>query len=88
MAAPALNWGVLGTGWIAERFVASVLRHTRQWFAGVASRDAGRAEEFAARHGIARAHGSYESLVADPEVDVVYVATPPTPPICRARGSR
>ncbi|MGC9541889.1 Gfo/Idh/MocA family protein [Streptomyces sp. UG1] len=75
MSAPALNWGVLGTGWIAERFIGSGRRHTRQRFTAVASRDAARAEEFAVRHGVTRAYGSYEELVADDEVDVVYVAT-------------
>jgi predicted dehydrogenase len=76
MAAPALRWGVLGTGWIAERFVRSVQRHTRQRFPAVASRDAARAKDFAGRHDIPRAYGSYEDLVADPDVDVVYIATP------------
>lgn len=76
--APTLNWGVLGTGWIAERFVDSVRRHTRQRFTGAASRSPERAEDFATRHDIPRAHSSYESLVADPEIDVVYIATPHT----------
>ena len=75
-AAPALRWGVLGTGWIADRFVRSLRRHTRQQVLAVGSRDAGRSAAFAGRHGLARAHGSYEALVADPDVDVVYVATP------------
>jgi hypothetical protein len=75
-AAPALRWGVLGTGWIAERFVGSLQRHTRQRLVAVGSRDAGRSAAFASRHGLPRAHGSYEALVADPDVDVVYVATP------------
>jgi predicted dehydrogenase len=42
----------------------------------VGSRDAGAAQAFADEHGLARAHGSYDRLLADPEVDVVYVATP------------
>jgi predicted dehydrogenase len=75
-AAPALRWGVLGTGWIAERFAGSLQRHTRQRLLAVGSRDPDRSAAFAARHGLARAYGSYEALVADPEVDVVYVATP------------
>ena len=74
MDAPTLHWGVLGTGWIAERFVSSVQRHTRQRFTAVASRDAARAREFGGRHGIPLAC-SYEELVACPDVDVVYVAT-------------
>jgi predicted dehydrogenase len=74
MDAPTLHWGVLGTGWIAERFVSSVQRHTRQRFTAVASRDAARARDFGGRHGIPLAC-SYEELVACPDVDVVYVAT-------------
>ena len=74
--APALRWGIIGPGWIAERFTASLQRHTRQQVVAVGSRNAERSAEFAARHGIERAHGSYEELVADPGVDVVYVATP------------
>ena len=42
----------------------------------VGSRDRARAEEYAREHGIERAHGSYEELLADPEVDAVYVALP------------
>jgi predicted dehydrogenase len=75
-AAPALRWGVLGTGWIADRFVRSLRRHTRQRVQAVGSRDAGRSAAFAGRHGLPRGYGSYEQLVADPDLDVVYVATP------------
>ena len=75
-AAPALRWGVLGTGWIADRFVRSLRRHTRQQVLAVGSRDAGRSAAFAGRHGLPRGYGSYEQLVADPDLDVVYVATP------------
>ncbi|HET7477383.1 MAG TPA: Gfo/Idh/MocA family oxidoreductase [Dermatophilaceae bacterium] len=76
MAAPPLRWGVLGTGWIADRFVAALLKGTRQQVVAVGSRSAGPGGDFAARHGIARSHASYAALVADPAVDVVYVATP------------
>jgi predicted dehydrogenase len=75
-AAPVMRWGVLGTGWIADRFVRSLQRHTRQQLLAVGSRDADRSAAFAARHGLPCAYGSYEELVGDPEVDVVYVATP------------
>ncbi|RSM69472.1 oxidoreductase [Actinoplanes sp. ATCC 53533] len=73
--APSLRWGVMGTGWIADRFVRSVRRHTTQQFVAVSSRDHDRARDFADRFGIPRAYGSYEDLAADPGVDVVYVAT-------------
>ncbi|WJL96752.1 Gfo/Idh/MocA family oxidoreductase [Microbacterium sp. ET2] len=70
----ALRWGVLGTGGIAGKQVADLLANGHTVTA-VGSRSAGSAEAFAARHGI-RAHASYEALVEDPDVDVVYVATP------------
>ena len=75
--APALRWGILGPGWIADELTTS-LRHTKQEVVAVGSRSSERASAFAARHGIdpAHAHGSYEALVADDLVDVVYVASP------------
>jgi predicted dehydrogenase len=76
MAAPALRWGVLGTGWIAERFIAALHHATRQRVVAVGSRSVASAKDFANRIGIDRAHSAYVDLVADPEVDVVYVATP------------
>jgi len=76
MAASALRWGILGTGWIAEKFTGSLRRNTQQQVVAVGSRSVASAKEFADRVGIGRAHGSYDDLVADPEVDVVYVATP------------
>jgi predicted dehydrogenase len=74
--APALRWGVIGTGWIAERFVSTLQRLTTQEVVAVGSRTATSAQQFASRFGLTHAHGSYEDLVADAEVDVVYVATP------------
>ena len=76
MQAPALRWGVLGPGWIAERFVTAVQRSTTQQVVAVGSRTLQRSAEFADRFGIATAHGSYQALVSDPAVDVIYVATP------------
>ena len=76
LAAPSLRWGILGTGWIAERFVAALHRHTRQRVVAVGSRSVASAKDFAERTGVGRAHGAYADLAADPEVDVVYVATP------------
>jgi predicted dehydrogenase len=74
--APPLGWGVIGTGWIAERFVDALQSMTRQQVVAVGSRTDEGAAAFARRFGIQRAHGSYESLVGDSEVEVVYVATP------------
>lgn len=72
---PALRWGVLGTGWIAERFVTAVRTHTEQRVTAVASRNATRASGFADDFGIPASHGSYDDLVARDDIDVVYVAS-------------
>lgn len=73
---PQLRWGVLAPGNIASAFVKAAHKHTTQRFVAAASRSAERAREFTERFGIARAYGGYEHLVADPDVDVVYVAAP------------
>ncbi|HET9873938.1 MAG TPA: Gfo/Idh/MocA family oxidoreductase [Propionibacteriaceae bacterium] len=75
-SAHPLRWGVLGTGWIAGRFVDSIHQHSTQCIAAVGSRSIETATRFARRHGIGQAYGSYEQLVSDPDIDVVYVATP------------
>ena len=74
--APVVRWGVLGTGWIAERFIASLRRHSRQEVVAVASRDGTRAAGFARATEVTTSYGSYQELVNAEEVDVVYVATP------------
>ena len=73
--ANTLRWRILGTGWIADLFVQD-LQLTGHAVSGVGSRTQAAADRFASRLGIARAHGSYDSLLADSEVDIVYVATP------------
>jgi predicted dehydrogenase len=74
-SAPALRWGVIGTGWIAERFVAALQASTGQQVVAVASRGLDRATAFADRMGIPAAFGSYREVVAGDTVDIVYVAT-------------
>lgn len=74
--APAIRWGILAPGGIAHRFAEAVAHGTRSRVVAVGSRSGERAREFTARHGIERAHGSYADLVADPDVDAVYVASP------------
>ena len=71
----ALRWGILATGNIARNFTRDLL-DAGFTVTAVGSRSPGSAEAFAAEFGIPSAHGSYEQLVADPNVDVVYVATP------------
>jgi predicted dehydrogenase len=71
----SIRWGILGAGGIADTFVND-LTAAGIAVAAVGSRDADKARRFADDHGITTAHGSYDDLVADPEVDAVYVATP------------
>ena len=76
MDAPPLRWGVLAPGRIAGSFIDAMSRHTRQRLLAVGSRSLDRAQAFATAHGADRAYSSYEELVADPDVDAVYVASP------------
>lgn len=85
MTAPPLRWGVLGTGWIAERFFDAAHTHTQQRLTAVGSRTQSRADEFAARFQAPCAHDTYEALVADPDVDIVYVATPHSEHLANAK---
>ncbi|MGV8989279.1 MAG: Gfo/Idh/MocA family protein [Cypionkella sp.] len=73
--AKKIRWGILATGWIAELFVRDLLL-TGHEVTAVGSRTVKNAQRFASEFGIAKAHGSYEALVADPEVDIIYIATP------------
>jgi predicted dehydrogenase len=70
------RWGILATGGIAATFVSDLKLLPDAEVLAVGSRSLETAKEFAARHEIPRAYGSWAQLAADPEVDVVYVATP------------
>jgi predicted dehydrogenase/aryl-alcohol dehydrogenase-like predicted oxidoreductase len=69
---PGLRWGIISTGRIARVFAEHLTTSDTGHLVAVASRDASRVHGF----GDVRAHGSYESILADPEVDAVYIATP------------
>ncbi|WP_330340426.1 Gfo/Idh/MocA family protein [Streptomyces sp. NBC_00557] len=71
-----VRWGILATGGIAAAFAADLVDLPDAEIAAVASRRAESARAFAERFGAARAYGAWESLAADPDIDVVYVATP------------
>ncbi|MFK0083218.1 Gfo/Idh/MocA family protein [Glutamicibacter sp. NPDC090743] len=77
-SAPALNWGILGPGWIASQFAASLNDLTASRLAAVGSRTLARSEQFARTYGDTgtRAFGSYAEVLEDPGVDVVYIAVP------------
>ncbi len=76
MDAPTLRWGILAPGGIATSFAEAMLAETGQQIVACGSRSIERAREFASRFGGFTAYGSYDELVADPDVDVVYVASP------------
>ncbi len=75
-AVPMLRWGILGPGAIAASFADDLAFVPGAQLVAVGSRDRDRAVAFAARRAIPYAYGSYEALVADPNVDIIYVATP------------
>jgi xylose dehydrogenase (NAD/NADP) len=72
----AVRWGIMSTARINRLFLAGVRASAEAEAVAVASRDRAGAERYAREHGIARAHGSYEALLADPEVEVVYISLP------------
>jgi len=71
-----VRWGILGTGGIANAFVTDLRLADSGVAVAVGSRSQGSADRFADKFGVANRHASYSSLVADPDVDVIYVATP------------
>ena len=73
-----LRWGILGTGNIARQFATGVRASRRGVLAAVASRAQASADVFAKNHQIPAALGDYQSLLARPDVDAVYVSLPNT----------
>jgi predicted dehydrogenase len=71
-----LRWGILGTGLIANWFAADLALTDSGVITAVGSRRQESADRFAETFDIPNRHPSYESLVADPDVDVIYIATP------------
>jgi predicted dehydrogenase len=76
MESNQLRWGILGTGGIARTFANDLALTESGVVSAVGSRSQESADRFGAEFGVEVRHPSYESLVADPNVDVVYVATP------------
>ena len=71
-----LAWGILSTANINDKVIEGAAASEKADIVAVASRDQRRAEAYAREKGIERAHGSYESLLADPEVEAVYISLP------------
>ena len=77
MTGAGIRWGVLSTANIGRRAVNPAIQASGNGtLVSVASRDAGRAKAFALEHGIPRHEGSYEALLADGDVDAVYIPLP------------
>lgn len=77
MSGQELNWGILSTSNFAHEFMVPALHQCAGLkVLAVGSRDAGRAAAFAAEHNVPRVHESYEALLADPEIDVIYNPLP------------
>ncbi len=70
-----IGWGILGAGRIAGKFATESKLVPGTRLVAVGSRSAEKADEFAKQNGVERAYGSYAELVADPDVDAIYVAT-------------
>lgn len=70
------NWGILAPGNIAGKFVAELKSVSNARVLAVGSREFSKAKIFASTYGIERSYGSYEELAADPDLDIIYVASP------------
>ncbi|MGB8453342.1 MAG: Gfo/Idh/MocA family oxidoreductase [Anaerocolumna sp.] len=73
-----IKWGIIGAGNISSTFATALKQMEYTDLAAVASRSMNKAQEFAGKFSIAKAYGSYEELVKDPDIDVIYIGTPHT----------
>jgi len=76
MKQDVLRVGIVGTGWIADKAAITLTGLTECEAYAVGSRSQATADQFAAKWNIGKAYGSYSKLIADPDVDLIYVATP------------
>jgi predicted dehydrogenase len=70
-----IRWGIIGCGHIAKTFTQSFKASKGGYLKSCAASDVERAQNFAAEHGIRHVHASYQALVADSDIDVIYIAT-------------
>lgn len=71
-----IKWGILSTGWIAHKFVTALQVVENSEIHAVGSRTIESAQKFATEFNIPKAYGTYEELVSDSEIDVIYIGTP------------
>lgn len=76
MADERARWGLMSTARINERLIPCLKRSERNELIAVASRSQNAANRYAAAHGIPKVYGSYDEMLADPAVDVVYISLP------------
>ena len=76
MVEHAVTWGILSTANINDKLLSGAAESDRVHVAAVASRDQGRADAYARERGIERGYGSYDALLADPEIEAVYISLP------------
>jgi predicted dehydrogenase len=76
MLMTTFKWGILGTGKIAKRFMQAAFYVPEAQVVAVGSRTQANAEQFGAQFGIPKRYDNYEAVLNDPEVQIVYVATP------------
>ena len=71
-----LNWALLSTARINERLIPEIRKSKNSQLMAVASRDIKKSENYAKKHNIQKAYGSYEDLLEDKDIDVVYISLP------------
>jgi len=72
----SFNWGVIGPGNIANTFAKAIASSTKGKILAVASRSEKRAADFASTYQIEKIYSDYEQMLADPKIDIIYIATP------------
>jgi predicted dehydrogenase len=72
----SFNWGVIGPGNIANTFAKAIISSKKGKILAVASRSKERAADFASTYQIEKTYSDYEQMLADPEIDIIYIATP------------
>ncbi|KXI27290.1 Gfo/Idh/MocA family protein [Paraglaciecola hydrolytica] len=70
------QWGIIGPGSIANKFAEALVKSERGTLTAIASRSPERAQEFAQRFGVKQIYSQYSELMADPNIDIIYIATP------------
>jgi len=71
-----IKWGIIGLGTIAHQFANDLMLVEEAELVAVASRSFDKAQEFAEKYDCKKAHDSYDAIINDPEIDILYIATP------------